>query len=547
VACDGEYPAEWNICPSGSTSAECSAQRQTCQVKATHLSGVAYSEYTSEDNANSMVILAETVDGFYSVASTLADAYGYIIVGGIVLPVMAAFLFMLCLRFFARLIVYLLLLLLVVFMLAITVLCYIKSGMDIGGVTASSLLDKASQNITLTNPTLESLTSVEEGNQWIWTLAFVVMLLLTFLTLLAVITARKKIKICIAIVAESTKVFVSMPSLMISPTWAVLAQALVSVWAIAGVALLLTTKPETYVGALDAIPEAGSGHYVIADGLERMRQLQKDEVTTGLAAFHLFGYLWLTQFVGAVAWTAMSGAVCHWYFFRNDPREATRVPILRSLYRVLRYHIGSMAFGSLIIAFIQFCQCVLAYVERHTSRGNSFALKLAFKCCQLCLYCLEKTIKFITYYGFVFVALRGDNFCSACYMTFKFIVSNPVQVSMNSLVTRLLTLSTIFTIPVGCAIGTYVYIDRQTSIVDAIYPAAAAFLLGAFVTQACMGVFECVVTTVFVCCFRDASLYNGKYMSAAMRKAFGIDATPDAGGEPQEGGDAPQEGYTQKV
>jgi len=378
------------------------------------------------------------------------------------------------------------------------------------------------------------------------------MCLLTVFVIISILLARKKIKVAISIVVEATKVFTAMPSLMISPTWAVLAQAGVSVWCLAAVALMLTTKPETMMGALDRIPDSGSGNYERAEsGLGRLRQLQSDEATTLLVGFVLFAYLWLTQFVAAVAWTAMSGAVCHWFFFRTDKKEATRVPIIRSLGRVFRFHLGSMAFGSLVIALAQFLQWVLAYVERHLNQGNSFVIRMVFKCCMCCLWCLEKSIKFITYYGFVFVALRGDNFCSSCFMTFKFIVANPMQAAMNSLVTRLLTLCCYFTIPVGCAIGTYIYIEQRTDIVDAIYPSAAVVILSAFVTQACMGVFECVVTTIFVCCFRDAELYGGKYMSASMRSALEIGA-PDPkaydsgakeGGADDGGGGA----YTQKV
>ena len=538
VSCDAEYPSEWEVCASGTSSEACASQQAACLVQAEHIDAVSYEAYTSEDNGNSLVVLADTVGGFYTICKALADAYGYIIVGGVVAPVMAAFVFMLLLRFFARLIIYTLLVALVCFMTAVLIMCYIRSGMNIGGVNAKNIIAEASNNISVTNPTLNGLLTVQDGNEWIWTVAFWIMLLLTTLCIISIALARKKVKVVIAIVVESTKVFTALPSLMIAPTWSVLAQSAVYLWAISGLALLLTSKPESWQASLDLIPEEGSGSLQgIASGLEKWRQDQGDNATRLLVAIHILGFYWLVQFVQATAWTTMSGAVCHWYFFRNDKNEATRIPIMRSLYRVFRFHIGSMAFGSLIIALFQFLRAVLAYIDRHVANGNSLVLKIVFKCCQLCLWCLEKTIKFITYYGFVFVALRGDNFCSACYMTFSFIVSNPMQVATNSVVTRLLTLSCIFTIPVGCCIGTYYYVNTQTDVIDSIYPAAAVLLLAGFVTNACMGVFECVVTTIFVCCFRDASLYKGAYMSASMRKAFRIDPPEkgvDGGGAEEE-------------
>merc|ERR1712094_29541 len=35
-------------------------------------------------------------------------------------------------------------------------------------------------------------------------------------------------------------------------------------------------------------------------------------------------------------------------------------------------------------------------------------------------------------------------------------------------------------------------------------------------------VFECSITTIFVCCFHDNDMYEGRHMPAKLRKAFGL-------------------------
>jgi len=436
-------------------------------------------------------------------------------------------------------VVYLLLVLLVLFLFAVVILCYYKSGMDFGGLSAESLLSGATNNISLfEDPVLQKLAEVNEGDKWIWGVAFWVMLVFATFVFITVMIARKKIKVVVAIIVESTSVFASMPSLMIFPSWSVFVQGAVCVWGIAGAGMLLSMKPESYDAALDLIPDVNQTQL---SGLERFRQTQPDTLTHFFLILQFFAWLWGMQFVQAAAWTTMSGAVCHWYFFRNDEKEETRVPIMGSLYRVLRFHVGSIAFGSLIIAICQFLRWMLLYLERHFNQSNNPLVKMAFKCCALCLYCLEKSIKFVTYYGFVFVALKGDNFCSASFNTFSFITGNPMQVATNSLVTNLLTMVCVFTIPIGCAITTFAYLEANTDVVNPAYPAIAIFAIAMFVTNACMNVFECVVTTIFVCCFRDKAMYKGRHMSASLRSAFGIDAPPPAekgGGK----GDAPDDG-----
>lgn len=284
VVCDGEQPNEWVVCPAGSTPANCTSQSLACQVKSTRLAGVAYSSYTNEPTGSALLTLTDTVGSFYAVASALADGSSYILAGGVIAPVVCAYVVMMLLRFAAKLIVYTLLASLVGLLLAAVVLCYARSGIQLRGVDAQSVLATASSNITLTNPFLESLTSVQQGNEWVWVVSFWLMLLLTFVVLLALVLARKQIKLTIAIIVEATKIFSTMPSLMICPAWTVVAQAAVALYSLVGVALLYTTEPQTWLGALDRIPELGSGSYPVASGLERLRQLQAEDVTITLIA-----------------------------------------------------------------------------------------------------------------------------------------------------------------------------------------------------------------------------------------------------------------------
>ena len=97
----------------------------------------------------------------------------------------------------------------------------------------------------------------------------------------------------------------------------------------------------------------------------------------------------------------------------------------------------------------------MEYVDRQTRlyQDKNKVLKLIMKCAKCAMWCIEKTVRFISAYGLVFVALEGRNFCGACFSTFKFIVANPVQVGVNTVVTKLLILLSIGTIPVSCGIA----------------------------------------------------------------------------------------------
>jgi choline transporter-like protein 2/4/5 len=73
----------------------------------------------------------------------------------------------------------------------------------------------------------------------------------------------------------------------------------------------------------------------------------------GMFYYFFFGILWTNAFLGAVSLFIVASSCCLWYFSRG-PGDELSSPVLTSLYRIFRYHMGSLAFGALIIAVIQF-------------------------------------------------------------------------------------------------------------------------------------------------------------------------------------------------
>ena len=65
--------------------------------------------------------------------------------------------------------------------------------------------------------------------------------------------------------------------------------------------------------------------------------------------YHLFGLFWSLNFVLALCEFVIACAVTIWYFAKDG--DAT-LPVTRGLYRAFIHHIGSIAFGSLLLAII---------------------------------------------------------------------------------------------------------------------------------------------------------------------------------------------------
>jgi hypothetical protein len=90
-----------------------------------------------------------------------------------------------------------------------------------------------------------------------------------------------------------------------------------------------------------------------------------------------FGCVWMVTFIDSIQFTAISGAVCDWYFASNKSEKTgicDSVHVLtRSYYRVFRYHLGSLAFGSFIIAAVKVMKWVVAYVSKQVQVSETAA------------------------------------------------------------------------------------------------------------------------------------------------------------------------------
>ena len=212
------------------------------------------------------------------------------------------------------------------------------------------------------------------------------------------------------------------------------------------------------------------------------------------------------------------------YFFREDASAKTRIPLLRSTWRVFRFHLGSIFFGSFIVALIQIIRILLMALDRYTKKQQkaNLMLKLLIKCTQCCMWCLEKTIKFITNYCYIYVGMQGAGFCKACFLTFSLIVTNPAQLAINTFVRTILGWIQLIGIPVACAFLANTVLGMQ-GFPEVMFPTLVIAAMAYVIAKTFALVFACVLDTLFVCCCRDKADYKGQYMPNRLRTVFGFD------------------------
>lgn len=99
-----------------------------------------------------------------------------------------------------------------------------------------------------------------------------------------------------------------------------------------------------------------------------------------LAFWHLFVWFWSSGFVNAIGTMTIAGTVGKWYFKKSDdtvfydPRGnvQTRIgfgTLMQTFACVCCYHLGSVAYGSFVIATIQLFRSIMLYWLFHYYKG----------------------------------------------------------------------------------------------------------------------------------------------------------------------------------
>jgi len=79
-----------------------------------------------------------------------------------------------------------------------------------------------------------------------------------------------------------------------------------------------------------------------------------------------------------------------WYY-SHGPGAELDSPILKSFYMAFRYHFGSLAFGSLILAIVQFMQLALEAFKKQaeaTGADQNQLMEYIINCLRCCLACV---------------------------------------------------------------------------------------------------------------------------------------------------------------
>ena len=151
---------------------------------------------------------------------------------------------------------------------------------------------------------------------------------------------------------------------------------------------------------------------------------------SGFAQFLWYFYqaylLWTVFFIEHLGLFVMSTVACIWYFALD--RKNLGSPICTAFSWGLITHMGTVAFGSFVLAVIWVIKQIIAYMKQAAEqerRDTGSANGQLLLCCIGCLAeCFEEIVKYLSRHAYIETALHNTSFCKGCYESAAIILSN---------------------------------------------------------------------------------------------------------------------------
>eukprot|EP00796_Vickermania_ingenoplastis_P005147 gene5147-3697_t len=151
--------------------------------------------------------------------------------------------------------------------------------------------------------------------------------------------------------------------------------------------------------------------FALSPSIDRAQNNISTGFDTFVVLFFIFTFFWTMQVLPNLVMTTVAGVTATWYFvgFDNMPQN----PTLKSFRRATTTSFGSICFGSLLVAVIQF----MRFLVESARRNEDFNF---LTCCLDCLLSfIEGLVEYFNMYAYVHIAMYGYDYITAAKHSFE--------------------------------------------------------------------------------------------------------------------------------
>lgn len=152
------------------------------------------------------------------------------------------------------------------------------------------------------------------------------------------------------------------------------------------------------------------------DGMPFLTIMRWDEITHAAFFYDVFGLFWINAFIIGVCQFIIGASACIWYFDVAGDTEG-KGTVGKAWGWAFRYHLGSIAFGSFLIAVCQMMRFLFEYYRKKIGAANqdNKVVKVLICLTRYLLWLMDKCAKFISKTAYIQIALTNNWFFKSAW------------------------------------------------------------------------------------------------------------------------------------
>nr|XP_015840944.1 PREDICTED: choline transporter-like protein 1 isoform X2 [Tribolium castaneum] len=211
---------------------------------------------------------------------------------------------------------------------------------------------------------------------------------------------------------------------------------------------------------------------------------------------------WGLEFLAGCQYMITAGSVAHWFF----KKKTSRCIILTSTINTLKFHLGTIVIGSVIVMIINIIKFLLKSIG-----------KLKYCCCGACTCCTPTTcspcccdcqtviniIKYLSKNAYIETAIRGKPFVASGKRAVTLLFKNAVSmIALNYVGDFILAITQFVLIAISTGIAYLFFMDKP-------YLTFISFVINIIIVFVLFSTFQTTVDTLFICFCEDKLCSNG--------------------------------------
>lgn len=193
--------------------------------------------------------------------------------------------------------------------------------------------------------------------------------------------------------------------------------------------------------------------------------------------YHFLSLYWVTQFILASTLTTAAGAVASYYWAKGETavwnggegsswKGMGWLPVFSTGRHVMKFSVGSMALGSLVVPPVEFAQIFLRTLRTKLKssqmtmpNGSVISTHGRYGIC--CLGCLDWTLARINRNAFIVISVSGKEFCKAAEKATKLVMGNASRVGDVIVIGDLILFLGKLCVSFACALFAFLMLDTH--------------------------------------------------------------------------------------